>query len=191
MVLAKTGGAFAITGPVTMGGVNTNQPHLRMTVNNQFAPGVVVTFVNATSNWARFDLQGTNQTLAGIQCTTGGGIIQNERNGGGGTAGPATLTINNSADYSFTGYMRDRDAGVGLWLLNIVKTGAGKQTIAGANVTYTGTTMVNQGTLSLLQTTGYNSPTTVAAGATLELGGTGDLQNSQIVIKGNLCGYCY
>ena len=86
--------------------------------------------------------------------------------------------------------MRDRDGGAGVWLLNVVKTGAGKQTIVGANVSYTGATAVNQGTLSLIQTTAYNSPTTVAAGATLELGGTGDVQNNQIgstiALAGNL-----
>ncbi len=166
LALGKTGGAKAIIGPVTMGGVNTNQPNLRMLANNQFDPSVVMTFVNASGNWARFDLQGTSQTLAGIQCATGGGIVQNERISGGGTSAAGTLTINNSADYSFTGYMRDRDGGAGTYFLNIVKTGAGKQTIAGANVTYTGTTTVNNGTLELSQTTAYNSSTTVNTGGT-------------------------
>jgi fibronectin-binding autotransporter adhesin len=167
LILGKTTGAVAISGPVTMGGLNTNQPNLRMAANNQFAPGVVMTFVNAINNWTRFDLQGTTQTLTGIQCTTGGGIVQNERLGGGGTTGPATLTIDNSADYSFNGYIRDRDNGAGTWLLNVIKTGAGKQTIAGANVSYTGTTTVNAGTLTLSKTTAFNSP--IINSATVEL----------------------
>ena len=180
LVLGKTGGAKAIIGPVTMGAVNTNQPNLRMLANDQFDPSVVITFVNASGNWARFDLQGTSQTLAGIQNTTGGGIVQNERFGGGGTASAATLTINNSADFSFNGYIRDRDGGAGIFLMNIVKTGAGRQTIGGNNVNYTGTTTVSQGTYELQQTLNYASPTAVAAGATFEINGTADgFQNNQ------------
>ena len=172
LALGKTGGAKAIIGAVTMGGGNANQPNLRMLANNQFDPSVVMTFVNATSNWARFDLQGTSQTLAGIQCTTGGGIIQNERLGAGGAFTAGTLTINNSADYSFTGYMRDRDGGAGILPLNIVKTGAGKQTIVGSNIGYTGTTTVNGGTLEI-DTTTYVSATTVNTGGTFKNIGTG------------------
>lgn len=60
VILGKTGGAFAISGPVLMGGFNANQPNLRMAADNQFAPGVVVTLVNNSGNWTRVDLHGTN-----------------------------------------------------------------------------------------------------------------------------------
>jgi autotransporter-associated beta strand protein len=102
LVLGKTGGAKAIIGPVQMGNFNASQPNLRMAANEQFGAGVVMTFVNATGAYPRFDLQGTTQTLAGIQDTTTAGVIQNERLGGGGplVRGPSRLTT--TSGLSFT-----------------------------------------------------------------------------------------
>jgi autotransporter-associated beta strand protein len=189
LVLGKTGGAKAIIGPVQMGNFNTSQPNLRMAANEQFGAGVVMTFVNAPGNWTRFDLQGTAQTLAGLDGATGGGVVQNERLGGGGTAGSGTLTLdNNIGPFFYNGYLRDRDFGAGIWLLNLIKTGAESQTLADGNVAYTGTTTVGQGTLILQQTTNFGSPTTVAAGATLELTEVGNLQNNQVGARIALAG---
>ncbi len=172
----KTAGVAAFGGNVQLGGFNTNQPHLRMLANEQFAPGATLTFANYFNNWTRFDLQGTTQTLAGLQGTLGGGVLQNERLGGGGTTAPGTLIINNSADYTYDGYMRDRDGGTSATIpLNLVKNGLGTQTLSfstlrgNAQITYTGSTTVNEGTLKLVDTLGYNSPTTINPSGTLEL----------------------
>jgi autotransporter-associated beta strand protein len=73
-------------------------------------------------------------------------------------------------------------------LLNLIKTGAESQTLSGGNVGYTGTTTVGQGTLILQQTTNFGSATTVAAGTTLELNGTADLQNNQVGARIALAG---
>jgi fibronectin-binding autotransporter adhesin len=171
LILGKTGGAKAIVGPVTMGGGNTNQPNLRMAVNEQFGPGLVLNFVNAAGNWMRFDLQGTTQTLEGIQCTTGGGIVQNDKTGGGGTTSAATLIINNTADYSFNGYMRNGGAGADLYALNLVKNGTGTQTLTGTNITFGGDLTINGGKLN---GTGFGAKVntrtiTVNATGTLEM----------------------
>ena len=161
-ILGKTGGAVAIGGAVQMGsGVAGNQPNLRMAANEQFGAGVVMTFVNPSGSFPRFDLQGTTQTLAGIQGTTGAGVIQNERQGGGGTAAAGTLTISNSADFSYNGFLRDEDDGGHVFKLNLVKSGIGKQILSGANIVYQGTTPVSGGTLELQSTANFASAVTV------------------------------
>ncbi len=164
LVLGNTSGV-SINGPVQMGnGTAGNQPNLRMAANEQFGAGVVMTFVNPFGSFPRFDLQGTTQTLAGVNNTTGAGVIQNEKQFGGGTSAAATLQLNGTGTYAFNGYMRDRDGGAGTWLLNLVKSGTGTQTLSGGNITYTGTTTVNQGTLELLNGTVFASATTVNSG---------------------------
>jgi len=129
-----------------MGGVNSNQPNLRMLASNQFAPGVVMTGANASGNYTRFDLQGTNQTLAGLDCATNSLVVQNQGTSGTPT-GASTLTLNGSGTYSTSGYVRDRDGGAGTYLLHLVWSGSGQQTLAGGNISYTGATTVSAGTL--------------------------------------------
>ena len=161
--LGKTGGAYAISGPVQMGGGNGNQPNLRMLEDNQFAPGVVMSFANNWGSWARFDLQGTTQTLAGLD--TGGlakgAVVQNERFGGGGTSADGTLTLDVASGdaYSYYGYLRDEDDGGHTYKLNLVKDGAGTQTLVGPQITYTGTTTVNDGKLIFANTTALGAGT--------------------------------
>ena len=169
LTLAKSGGVPAIAGPVQMGAGNINQPNFRMGANYQFDPNAVMTFANASGNWTRFDLQNTTQSLAGIQCTTGGGIIQNERLGGGGTVGPATLIISNTADYSFTGYFRDRDGGDGTYPIGLIKNGPGLQELSGGQIRYTGPTLINNGTLRFTAGVINTNVVTVNTGATLWL----------------------
>jgi len=162
--LNKTGGAYAISGPVQMG-TGSGSPHLRTYQPNQFAPGVVMVGANPWTQWARFDLLGNDQTLAGISGETGGLVIQN---GGAGIAasGDATLTVNGDADSYFGGHMRDTD-GTGGYTLGLVKEGAGALTLAGSVITYTGPTTVASGTLRLTNTTGFNS--SIANSATVEI----------------------
>ena len=169
LVLGKTGGAFAIIGNVQMGGTIGNEPNLRMAANEQFGSGVVMTFVNPAGSYPRFDLQGTTQTLAGVSDATGAGVIQNEKFNGGGTAAAGTLTLNGAGSYAYDGYVRDEDDSGHTYKLNLIKSGAGTQTLAGNNVTYTGTTTVNAGQLELLNATAFASAATVNTGGTLRI----------------------
>jgi autotransporter-associated beta strand protein len=159
-ILAKTGGANAIVGTVQMGGGNGNQPNLRMSASGQFGTGVVMNFANASGNWARLDLQGTTQTLAGLNAgtiaTQAGAVIQNERFGGGGTTADATLILNGSGAYVYNGFLRNEDDGGNTYKLSLVKEGTGTQTLAGNQITFTGGTTVNNGTLALRDTTGLH-----------------------------------
>jgi len=175
LYLAKTGGAKAISGPVQMGWPNNNQPHLRCEQPDQFASGVVMTFTNAWTRWARLSLQGHDQTLAGIQNTTGGAVIQNERQGGGGASSSGVLTIANDMDYVYRGYFRDEDDGGHTYTLGLTKAGTGKLTLMPPpgqtpRINYRGQTTVNGGTLEINDLTGgtmpFYSPITVNAGGT-------------------------
>ena len=82
------------------------------------------------STGATLDLNGQSQTLAGLNGT------------GAVTLGAGTLTVNNTTPSLFTGTI----AGTG----GLTKGGAGTLTLAGApaNLTYTGRTTVNAGTLT-------------------------------------------
>lgn len=176
--LDKSGGAVAITGPVQMGDGTAGQPHLRTLQDEQFAPGVVVDFINPAGQWTRLDLLGTDQTLAGINSgdstTMGSGIVQIRSFGDGASEhGSSTLTINGSGDYLFHGYLRDVDGGpTGTNVLSLVKAGSGTQTLAGSQLTYSGTTTVNDGTLLVHGTHTGGGLYTVNSGGTLGGNGT-------------------
>lgn len=149
--LASAGGP-AIVGDVVFGTGSSTQPYLRMYENNQFGAGVELTFGNSSGNWARFELRGTEQTLAGINAgTTGtlaGAVIQSRSwsNQDDDHATDGTLILDGEGNYVFNGYLRDTQNG-GTRKLNIVMTGTGSQTLAGTQLTYTGTTTVENGTL--------------------------------------------
>jgi autotransporter-associated beta strand protein len=189
LVLGKSAGIAAIVGPVQMGsGPAGKQPNLRMTANGQFGPNVVMTFVNPVGSNPRFDLQGTTQTLAGIVDSTGAGVVQNERLGGGGTAAAGTLTLNGTGTYSFNGILRDEDDGGAVFKLSLVKNGSGTQTLSGGT-RYTGGTTISAGTLVANETiaaavsaTG-SGPVTVNGTGTLAGGNAAGTVGS---VRGNL-----
>ena len=181
LVLSKTGGASAIIGTMQLGGGTANQPYLRMGGSNQFGPGVVVNFPNASGNWGRFELLDTNQTLAGLNAGTttvqGGAVTQNGGFNLNGTSGTSVITLNGSGDYVYHGYLRNVDTG-GTGKLGITMNGTGSQVLAGGNVVYTGPTVVNAGRLELFNTAGYNSATTINTGTTLRWNGNTNIQNN-------------
>ena len=169
LVLGKSNGAVAIpANTVVQMGSNTNgQANLRMALDNQFGPGVVMNFVNASGQWMRFDLKGTAQTLAGLNAgtttTQAGAVIQNQGADNVVPAGYGTLTLNGSGTYLYNGYLRDADNGSTAQKLNVNMSGSGLQTLVGGSILYTGTTNLSGGTLALQDTTTFASPTVVGA----------------------------
>jgi alpha-galactosidase len=85
---------------------------------------------------AEFDLNGRNQTVAGVALT--GTATKNSINNSSATA--ATLTINPMAATSFAGILKGN--------LSLTKIGSSTQALAGAN-TYSGNTTISSGTLVL------------------------------------------
>ena len=156
--LANPSGA-ALQGSVTIGN-NTGGAKgavLLTTQPNQFGPSSVVTLNNASDGYSYFILNGNNQTVAGLSSVGASGqmLVEDTESG---TVANAVLTINNSADYTYGGTIRDNWGGSGT--MSLTKTGTGKQTLSGAN-TYTGSTTVSNGVLRLATGASLSAATTV------------------------------
>ena len=138
LILAKTAGVNAIPGDFTI----VNDPGYVVVQNpNQFPATANVTFAG-TGN-PHFEVYGNTVTVGGIS-TSGGAKIENTEGETGVANG--TLVVNNSANCSFSGTIRDNAGGSGK--IAIVKNGGGILTLVGGDVgDYTGGLTVNAGTL--------------------------------------------
>ena len=100
---------------------------------------------------AVYDLNGFNQAVASL---TGAGTVTNSS-----SSTAATLTIKPVSSDQFDGVLSGN--------LSLTKTGAGTETLAGANAnTFTGTTTVNDGTLNLNKTGAVAIPGDLVIGDT-------------------------
>lgn len=179
--LNKSGGLAAIAGNVTIGdsanaltvqlGLYNNYSISSSATantgpagNNQIATSSVVTF-NSSST---LSLNGSSQTLAGIQTLSGSPVIQN-----GLVSGDASsvLTINNTNDYNLGAGSTIRDASAAQYAnLKLVKQGSGKLTIG--ILANTGGVDVQSGILAI---GAASSPAQVAIGTAASALGTGFL----------------
>ena len=130
---------------------------------------------SAPGRYCELDLNGKNQTLAGLTNVTGRvSRVQRVVNN---SATAATLTVNNSVDHTYSGQL-GWVSGYGSTAYNnlgITKNGIGIFTVSGSR-TYSGNTTVNGGTLRLgsINTNNELSTVTIAASAaTLDLAYTG------------------
>jgi autotransporter-associated beta strand protein len=149
--LVKTG-----SGQLLMGNGGDNA------INWNFSPGALIdvqggTLVGGTSindfwtnNNASLNIA-AGATFAGVEANvqidalTGGGTFT----GGYFFGGSETIGFANGSG-TFSGSLKDNDTGSG-WILSLVKVGTGVETLSGAN-TYTGSTTVNNGTLTTTAT---------------------------------------
>ena len=136
------------SGPAVQGNVVLNGCYwLIPQAANQFGPHSSVQWLSS----AEFDLNGTNQTVAGISDTLGLGAIEAQHPWYADPGANSTLTINNSTDCDYNGVIYD--GGGYSRTLAIVKSGSGKLTLAGSpyNLTnaWTGGTTINGGTLQI------------------------------------------
>ena len=158
LILSGTGSTYGLTRTFA-----TGTGTIKLGVNNAFS-------TNRLELGTGFvDLNGFNQTFFGVNDVSGPGKLIN--NG----AAPSTLTIytgtNTAATYSTGGDILD-----GTSTLNVVKTGLGRQTFNGVNVTYSGTTTISAGQLNISSANPINTAITVQAGASL--GGESTTTNS-------------
>ena len=172
--LQKSGGAIAIPGNLNIGdaGVTANSwDVVNLRANEQIANSSVVSFNGASGSWAYLNLMGFNETVGGISDSSTFGIIQIQDTST--VNNNSTFTINNAADYSYNGVIRDKFAGAGTGILSLTKSGAGKQTLGGVN-TYTGPTTINNGILELASTgqiATVSAINTAATSATFQVNG--------------------
>lgn len=167
------GGAGGAAGTVTLsaaGGVNTYtgptaivRGVLRIGANDSLPTGTVldVDFSSAAEN-ATFDLNGFNQTVAGLQRSgsglgAGGGIVTNTG------ASPGTLTVSQSTATTFNGVLSGAN-------FALAKTGSGTLTLSGGN-TYGGLTTISGGSIKAGAAAALGATTT---GTTVSSGGTFD-----------------
>ena len=127
---------------------------------NSSSPNAV-TFGGAINGTAMLTLNGNSVTISGLATTPGSDVAH--RFVQDGNAASATLTVNNSADFTFAGVLQN---GTGGGTLALVKSGSGTQTLSGAN-TFTGGVTINAGNLQLGSTGALNStsPNAVNFGA--------------------------
>ena len=178
-VAGKTG-AWAKLGASTLvlGGVSTytgataiSEGTLKLTTGNDRLPtGTTVSFGQAASTrLGTLDLNGFNQTFAGLNSTSGTNTTAT--NNVVTSTAPATLTLGGGGSYSF-GDGSNANSGVIAGGISIVKNGTGTQTFGDVN-TYTGTTVVNSGTLRFNAANsigGSGATVTANSGGTLALG---------------------
>ncbi len=166
LTLAKTGGAIAIPGYFAFDAAGVNGAIVEVgtvatagTIGQQFSAATVINFINTTSaNHAYLKLFGNNQVVAGLnEPTADAGVVENSQTEA--FSLNSVLTINNSADFSFAGYLRNYNTNAAAvpGTLSIIKTGSGKQTLIGSKVTYTGPTTLSAGTLELNAATNFAS----------------------------------
>jgi autotransporter-associated beta strand protein len=176
LALNKTAGVDALSGTITVGDGGTSVEQIRLLNNNQIANGSSVT----VGNTGVLDINGFSETINGLTgFATGAGP-------GGGAAsivaiGSGSLTVgsaNASATYNGT------ISGTGTF----TKTGTGTETLGGAQAnTFSGTLVVQNGTLTLNKTAGTNAiagGTIQVTGGTLLLGAANQIANSTAMTLG-------
>jgi fibronectin-binding autotransporter adhesin len=173
----ELGGASTYTGSTSI-----NNGIVRLTTGNDRLPtGTVLSLGQAASaNLGTFDLNGRNQTIGGLNSTTGTNATAS--NNTITSASAATLTVNGAGSY---GDGTDANSGIISGAISLVKSGSGILTLGDVN-TYTGTTSINNGTIQL--TAGNDR---LPTGADLSLGqassanlGTFDLNGRNQTIAG-------
>ena len=165
------------SGPAVQGNVVLNGCYwLLPQAANQFGPTSSVQWLSS----AQFDLNGKNQTVAGISNAIGAGVIEAQHPWYADPGANSTLTINNAADCYYNGVIYD--GGGYSRTLAIVKSGAGKLTLAGTtgvNNAWTGGTTISGGTLQIGDgTTNAVLPGNVTDNATLAFNVTNGTTNT-------------
>ena len=168
LVLAKTSGN-AIAGTLVTIGNNApaagTDAALRLGGSEQINNNAIIHFNNGASN-ARFDLNNSTETIAGLTIDGGTGAIVENLDAG--TGGAATLIVKNDVvDSVYGGIMRDRNTGTGT--LALTKIGLSKMSLAGTGIGYSGVTNLQGGTFELNGATAFASSVAFAAGSTATL----------------------
>ncbi len=120
------------------------------------------------------DLNGFNQTTAGIVYNGGSASTGTKTITNSDLVNQAVLTVNNATNYSPTGGSAANSA-VLTGNLGLTKQGAGTLTLSGTN-SFTGPITVSAGTLAMTgNPTGNSAPITIGDGATLQFNAAGNV----------------
>ena len=132
--------------------------------DNRLPTTAVVRLAGATGSPSALELNGNNQTIAGLGDAGWGGMDAGARHVVNTSPTAVTLTLNTTADQSSGATIGGTDInGTTGNNLALVKTGTAKQTLTGTN-TYTGATTIHQGTLALGSSGSIANSTTLVVG---------------------------
>ena len=121
---------------------------LQMNAANQLGSNVDVEFKSTSGGNSYFILNGFDQSIGNLSMNgTGPFIIENTE--GLTTPGPSRLTVNQTVDGSFRGWIRNGNWNGGTGTLALTKNGSANLTLSGGAIDYTGGTIVNAGTLTI------------------------------------------
>lgn len=152
--LEKTSGVTSVAGNLTGSG------SIEDYTSGQLATTSVVSLTG--SGVFNFRNQGTTETIAGLNGTSGTQIYP-FINGGGNT-----LTLDGSGTYSYAGAINNGSGGTGpLHSIALVMNGTGSQTLSGAN-NYSGGTTQSNGTLIIGNSSALGTGAVGQSGGTLE-----------------------
>lgn len=191
LVLAKTGGAIAVGGSLTIGAAASStagDATVRLMGNNQIAPGAMLTI----NPGGTLDLNGYNQSVTTFPVLAGAKVIGNgstltvsvgnaflTSNGYSFintnyqitdiTTGTNTITVTNSTDVLTINGQVTQGSATG----TIIKAGSGTLVLNGSN-SYSGNTTVNAGVLNIRHANALGTTagsTSIASGGTLQIQG--------------------
>ena len=178
-ILSKQGSGILSLGGVSTytGATSINNGTIQLTTGDDRLPtGTVLSLGQAASaNLGILNLNGFNQTIGGLNSTTGisaSTTLDNTIT----SSTAATLTVNGAGSY---GDGTAANSGIISGLIAIVKSGSGTLTLADTN-TYTGLTTVSGGTLRLNKSGGTTIPITnnvTIDGGTLQVSTNQTLNN--------------
>jgi autotransporter-associated beta strand protein len=182
-------GASDFTGNVAIVDWN-GSPQVTLSGGDNRLPTTAVVSINgSTGRPGALDLNGNNQTIAGLTDAGGfGGLDAGARCVVNTSVTAATLTLNTTSDQTTGTTVGGTDiSGMSGNNLAVVKSGAAKQTLSGAN-SYSGNTTVTGGILSLGQVNSNNEASSVSitasAGAKLDLAFAGTDTVDSLFING-------
>jgi autotransporter-associated beta strand protein len=138
-------------------GTATLNVYLRLGADEVIPDGPGKGLLAFSSGTAILDLNGYSETINGFVSSTSSSVVDDMAAGGN-----STLTVGNAdTTSSFAGVIKNTTG-----IVNLVKTGSGTLTLAGAN-TYNGSTTINGGVLAISPAQQGGGSFSVADGATL------------------------
>lgn len=182
---AKQGGGTLILGGVSnyTGSTSINNGILKLDLGNNRLP--VTTLLNlgqaASSNLGTFDLNGRDQTVAGLSSTAGTNATATKNTITSSTA--ATLTINSNINTTYSAGTA-ANSGVISGAITIIKSGSGTQTFGETN-SYTGKTTINGGFIASTGESVYGTNPASFVADQITLNGGGIQATSNLAFNSN------
>lgn len=121
-----------------------------------------------TNRWGYFKLMGADETIGSILDVGNALVLENMEGETINTDAVLTLGGDNLDSY-IGGFIRNRSGGSGSGTLGLTKNGTGSLTLSGGNINYTGDTLLNAGSLRLINTSNFNSRIVAASGVLIEV----------------------